>query len=216
MENPRRDRILEQTRKEFLEFGYSGFTMDDISARTGVSKATIYKYFPAKHDLVKKLVEDYLEEEKAKQQKILNSGKGFIESMVDTLSLVRERMCFFQRHVLKDLEKNAPDILELIHRSRDENMPEHTSILLKRGQKEKKVNTSFDPDLVAFVMLTLARELSSSKIMEKFNLDFKDLHQFLINLTLGGILTDNGKKELNDMLGSRGKSDPLPLVPGAD
>jgi AcrR family transcriptional regulator len=53
----RRAAILETARKVFLEDGCFGTTMENIAARHGGSKTTLYKYFPSKSDLFRAIVE---------------------------------------------------------------------------------------------------------------------------------------------------------------
>jgi AcrR family transcriptional regulator len=48
--------ILEAALTVLLERGYSGSRMEDIARRAGVSKGTLYVYFPTKADLVRALV----------------------------------------------------------------------------------------------------------------------------------------------------------------
>lgn len=50
--NPERaDKILAGARAVFAEDGFEGASVDDIAARAGVSKATLYRYFPDKRAL---------------------------------------------------------------------------------------------------------------------------------------------------------------------
>ncbi|MCB2129635.1 MAG: TetR/AcrR family transcriptional regulator [Rhodobacteraceae bacterium] len=45
------DQVLEGARKVFLRDGFDGASVDDIAAEAGVSKATLYSYFPDKRML---------------------------------------------------------------------------------------------------------------------------------------------------------------------
>ena len=48
----KREQIATAARKLFLELGFAGTSMDAVSAEAGVSKQTLYTYFPAKVDLL--------------------------------------------------------------------------------------------------------------------------------------------------------------------
>src|SRR3954471_11572211 len=61
IENPvestaKRRQIMDGARKVFLEHGFDGASMNDIVRATGVSKGTIYAYFPSKERLFEALV----------------------------------------------------------------------------------------------------------------------------------------------------------------
>lgn len=48
----REDLIIEAAEEVLLEKGYYETSMDEIAARVGIAKGTIYKHFPGKEDLV--------------------------------------------------------------------------------------------------------------------------------------------------------------------
>jgi AcrR family transcriptional regulator len=50
------DAILEAAVDLFLERGYPGATMDELAARLGTSKRTLYQHFPSKEDLAVSLI----------------------------------------------------------------------------------------------------------------------------------------------------------------
>ncbi len=57
-ENPaKRDQILDGAQKIFMENGFEGTSMNDVTRAAGVSKGTVYVYFSSKEDLFTALVE---------------------------------------------------------------------------------------------------------------------------------------------------------------
>ncbi|NTU78169.1 MAG: TetR/AcrR family transcriptional regulator [Chloroflexales bacterium] len=56
-----RDEILEATHQLMAERGYAAMSMDDLAARVGVSKPTLYNQFPTKDDLVAAMAMQLLE-----------------------------------------------------------------------------------------------------------------------------------------------------------
>ncbi|MCC6495202.1 MAG: TetR/AcrR family transcriptional regulator [Propionibacteriaceae bacterium] len=53
----KREQIATAGRKLFLAHGFAGTSMDAVTAEAGVSKQTLYTYFPAKADLLKAILE---------------------------------------------------------------------------------------------------------------------------------------------------------------
>jgi AcrR family transcriptional regulator len=45
-------RILDAAIRQFEDFGVRRFTIDDVARRAGVSRVTVYRYFPKKDDLI--------------------------------------------------------------------------------------------------------------------------------------------------------------------
>lgn len=58
-----RVRILKTSRRLFTANGYDETTMDDIAEKAGVSKATVYNYFPNKESLLIGTVNEVMDQE---------------------------------------------------------------------------------------------------------------------------------------------------------
>jgi AcrR family transcriptional regulator len=52
--------ILDVAQELLIERGYREASMDEIAARVGIAKGTLYQHFPSKDDLVRALVEHHL------------------------------------------------------------------------------------------------------------------------------------------------------------
>lgn len=57
--NDRLDRILRAAQQAFMAHGYHGASTDMIQAEAGVSKSTLYRYFPSKEELFRAAFEAY-------------------------------------------------------------------------------------------------------------------------------------------------------------
>lgn len=53
--------ILRATREVLLEVGYAGLTIEGVAARAGAGKATVYRWWPTKGDLVLESAADHLD-----------------------------------------------------------------------------------------------------------------------------------------------------------
>lgn len=62
---PTADQILDCARSLLVDGGYNAFSYADIAAVVGIRKASIHHHFPAKADLVRKLVSRYRGEAEA-------------------------------------------------------------------------------------------------------------------------------------------------------
>lgn len=52
--------ILEAAFAEFVEKGFTATRIDDVAARAGISKGTVYLYFPSKEDLFREVILHYV------------------------------------------------------------------------------------------------------------------------------------------------------------
>mgnify|MGYP000844601355 CR=1 FL=1 len=95
-----RKRILKASRRLFSQKGYEETMMEDIAKKAGVSKATIYNYFPNKESLligtadevlerVEHLVKSELTDCRNSEQKLRLALGEFVSSSVEYLGLSR-------------------------------------------------------------------------------------------------------------------------------
>ena len=58
------DKILEEARGLFLQFGLKTVSMDDIARSVGVSKKTIYQHYKDKNAIIAKVVKTHFDRQK--------------------------------------------------------------------------------------------------------------------------------------------------------
>src|SRR5262249_59287596 len=56
--DPNRQRIVDAARQHFFSHGFRSVTMDDLAQAWGISKKTLYAYFPGKFDLLEAVLAD--------------------------------------------------------------------------------------------------------------------------------------------------------------
>lgn len=79
--------IISKATYKFIQFGFKSFTIDDLASDLGISKKTLYNYYPSKEDLIEACLEDLLE-------KI--SNKAFLKpdgSIIEQVFFAQK--CFF-------------------------------------------------------------------------------------------------------------------------
>ncbi len=85
----RRNHYLDAAMRLFAEHGYVGTTMDMIIIETGGSKATLYKHFPTKEDLVAGLMERVATAVSAE----MDDPRTSTESVADELTAIARSAC---------------------------------------------------------------------------------------------------------------------------
>ena len=78
--------ILDGARRIFLENGFDGASMNDITRAAGVSKGTIYAYFPSKEALFEELIRQD-KREQAESMTPITDETVSIREMLETLGL---------------------------------------------------------------------------------------------------------------------------------
>ena len=105
-----RERLLLTAMQEFMQYGFSRISMDDLAIRMGMSKKTLYKYYPSKEELVKAV----LEVRKQRVGELMSfietkvPKHAFGEKIVQVSQKVAESLSDVQPHVIYDLKKSFP------------------------------------------------------------------------------------------------------------
>lgn len=98
----RRLAIVETAAAVFLDLGYEGASMTEVSKRLGGSKATLYGYFPRKEDLFVAVIERYATSH-------LNDAMATLLQPLDSLGL-EGRLILFGRRMMAILMNDATAI----------------------------------------------------------------------------------------------------------
>src|ERR1700720_1803246 len=92
--NARPQEILDAALAEFAARGFAAARMDDIAARAGVTKGTVYLYFQSKEDLFKSLVRESIG---AAIEARMADARNFEGRSSELLRLVLRAIGFFAR-----------------------------------------------------------------------------------------------------------------------
>jgi AcrR family transcriptional regulator len=71
----KRQQIMDGARRVFLEHGFDGASVNDIVRATGVSKGTVYAYFPSKEKLFETLIFEDRRSQAERLFEILDDGR---------------------------------------------------------------------------------------------------------------------------------------------
>lgn len=76
------DQVVEGARKVFLRDGFEGASVDDIAREAGVSKATLYSYFPDKRLLFMEIAKGECQRQADEAVEIINAGDMPVEAVL--------------------------------------------------------------------------------------------------------------------------------------
>ncbi len=107
-----RNKIIEKILLYVRKHGFQSLTMDEISKISNVSRATLYKYFSTKDEIIEFLVNEFVRsiEQVMGEKGATNPGSRFQEIFENSV-LLRE---FMTRIFLQDLEQSYPEQYDLL------------------------------------------------------------------------------------------------------
>ena len=194
--DPANARILEAASRHLFAYGYSALTMDDLAHELGMSKKTLYRYFPGKDAIIGTIIDEiggtlrHELETVLSQPKLLFSQKlrGVIDAVIPRLALTNPAM-------LRELQRYAPEIYQKLDELRQKNIPSVFGRLFRAGISEGSLHADLNPDFAAQFWLQAIRGLVHPDTLALTHLSPNQTLEKALELFTRGILTPAGRKE---------------------
>jgi AcrR family transcriptional regulator len=201
-------KILDVAYRYFIKQGYKNTTMDDIAQELGMSKKTLYKYFPGKLELLAATFEILKTRLSIKVSGLLdNKLIPYTTKLKSLLSMVASDLSTINPKILDELRDHAPsiwaDLLAYIKESGYLRFQKLIQEGIERGYVHSNVNVSF----IVFIYTSAIQNLIDHKFLSQFpeemRASFKlspaEIYDQAIQIIYTGILTDDARKELGQI-----------------
>jgi AcrR family transcriptional regulator len=187
-------RILDKSLEHFLQFGFSKVTMNEIAEDLGMSKKTLYHYFPSKEELLLAVMNRLHAETGSRidavvDDKNLSFAQKF-RSILSTISAFHARM---SPHFLADLQRHAPEAGRCSKEFRNERMRGVIGKLLDEGIREGIIRQDINQHLIGLMYVGAVQMLLDPERLSELSMTVTQVHQEVSKTMFGGILTDGAK-----------------------
>lgn len=189
-----KQRILETAREEFYRHGFSKVTVDEIAAKNGISKKTIYKYFAGKDDLVEAVSRDTLAEMSRCCQSIVDEqGGDYVDKLKRMMTLVAVQYSNLGRPLVEDLQKNAPHLWNEIAAFRTQRINIEFGALLREGMEKGVFRGDIDRDLILMIYANAIQTIIKPEMLVNLPYSAAQIFETIIKVIFEGILTEEAK-----------------------
>ncbi|MEB2776361.1 TetR/AcrR family transcriptional regulator [Algoriphagus sp. D3-2-R+10] len=197
-------KILDAAYKLFLQKGYRHTTMDDIAQILGMSKKTLYKYYPGKLELLAASFEVTKTKLTAKVEAVLeNRYISFPLKLKSTLTVMASLLGPINPELFEDLREYAPEIWVDLEQYIKESAYTRFKKLLEQGISEGLVKPSVNINLVVMLYATAVQSLMDPKFTRQFpepiqkgmKISPADIYDQAITIIYNGILTEDARNE---------------------
>jgi len=140
--------VLRATGEELCRVGYAAMRIEDVAARSGVNKTTIYRRWPSKVDLVSAAIQQFKD-----HTTFIDTGsvrQDLRESLVTLLDLNKDRK--WQGIIQMISSHTDPEVNALSDKLRDEQHAKRVA-MIERGIARGELPAATDPSLVADMVI---------------------------------------------------------------
>lgn len=153
------NRILNQAMRIFLEKGYHGTSIDEITQAAGLTKGALYWHFKSKEDLLKKLIRKY---EKSFLDNLIHAVtevKGGASDKFEKYVRFNSAFAYYNRELCVSFTTLAAELVGAHHGIEPEirrvyrKYQNFLSKLILQGKKEKIFRKEIDAVLAALIVI---------------------------------------------------------------
>ncbi|WP_126970296.1 TetR/AcrR family transcriptional regulator [Gynurincola endophyticus] len=193
--------ILKTAHYLFTSEGIVNYRMSDLASKLGISKKTIYKYYPTKEFLVERVVEIMIEEHEARLESSVDVYKG--DTIREVIGLVHV-LFYLGKDVnpafYHDLQAHFPTQWKIFNDSLDRSSYQRMRQLLEKGITEGLVRGNLHP---AMLMDLWKKHLVNdfeyaSELINDYSKD--EVYWQCLNLFIQGIISKEANDQTNEIL----------------
>jgi len=170
--------------------------MDEIAANLRLSKATLYKLFANKEDLLRAVIQGFMREVLAAVEGIIGDKTlGFIEKLAALSFLMGRRLAEIGPLLARDIRQAAPRLWQEVEDFRREKILANFRRLIDDGRREGVFRDDLDPDLAVHIYVLLVDELLNPEAILRLGRPPGEIFRTAVEVYFQGMLTERGRRE---------------------
>ena len=190
-----RKRILEIARPQFLRYGFRKATMSEIAAELGMSKKTVYEFFPSKENLLRGVINEMQEEMEANTAALIGSAQF---DFVQKFKLLMEHCAVFyskfNHNFHTDIQRNVPEVWKCCDEFRRERVRSHMLAFLHEGIEAGYFRRDINEQVVMMVFSAAMQSLLTPEVLAQLPLSMSQVFETIIKVMFEGLLTERARK----------------------
>ncbi len=163
------EHILEQSFEALTRDGVRSFTVDSLSQNMGMSKKTIYKYFPTKEDLVDKSIGFFHGLIEKKLNKLMATEPNPAIQFVKVMEFIMGHISNVSIERLADLKNRFPQVWKRMEAFRLDRRDDFYNILFN-AQQQGYVRKDVDISIIATLYMNIINSTFQPEFFLKNNL----------------------------------------------
>ncbi len=174
--------------------------MSDIAAQLGMSKKTIYLYIVNKNDLVQRIVEKHIENERKMCAQASETAEDALQEMFSISIQVQRDIENMNPSLLFDLRKYHFQVWKQYEAYRKEFVLSLMKNNLERGKSEGIYRKNLDTEIISRIHIGNLNVFSDDEILPPDQFPRPIVHKEFVMYHLYGIVSDKGSELMTNYL----------------
>ncbi|HPF19809.1 MAG TPA: TetR/AcrR family transcriptional regulator [Syntrophomonas sp.] len=168
-----RDRIIHSCRDLAGSKGFYSLTVDELAAAAGISKRTLYRYFPSKEAIISATLDVFMQEMQRFFQTLLTRNLPDEEALSELFqTLLANGQFIFNPFSLNDLRVHYPFLWERLDRFRSQLIQEFLTYII--AKRERPTLQQINPVLLTAVVQASIQATINPDFLLRNELSFEE------------------------------------------
>jgi AcrR family transcriptional regulator len=193
-----RRRIVATALGRFMASGFSLVTMDDIARALGMSKKTLYEFFPGKMELLRATARCNSDACERELSEIAAEKLDFFERARKTFGYIARMYSRLTPAYMNDLRRSAPEVWAEIQEFRRVRVRRHMLELLDHGVAQGVLRRDLDRETLVRLYLTMTSALLNPEVSGwEPGEQIAPIFETFVRVYFEGLITDAGRRSLS-------------------
>ena len=181
----------------FISIGFKTVTMDDIAQEMGMSKKTVYQYYPNKNKLVEDVAFKMVDEVGCTIDSICESGFNAVEEIFEVRNFLMKVLSNAGSAPIFQLKKFYPRIALMLKSRQFKKMQYCVKENLEKGIAEGLYRPDINVEFVSRIYFTGMAGIKDGEIFPPEMFDPKDITCMFLEYHMRAIVTPKGLEIVN-------------------
>lgn len=191
------EQILEESFESIARNGVRFFTIDALAQKMGMSKKTIYKFFPTKEKLIEKTLDLFTGLIYRRFHSVMNSKKNPAEQFVAVMEFILKQASRIPVEKIAEIKTKYPNIWKRLEEFRLERKDDFQTIL-QTGQEQGFIRNDMNVEIVATLYIHIVNSTFQPDFFLKNNLTPNQAVGTFVKIFSTGIFTEKGLETIRN------------------
>ncbi|MBI5464527.1 MAG: TetR/AcrR family transcriptional regulator [Ignavibacteriales bacterium] len=209
---PDERRILLAAANRFLSQGLYKVTLDEVATDLGMSKKTVYKFFPSKEELLKSVVKIMMGGIERRVDEIVRSQKPFEEKLLSLFLMLVGFFGRFSRQFQLDVQRFAPNLWKEVEAFRRDHVLPKLRAMFQQAREEGVFRPEVDSDLFYLIFITTVQSIMTPQVLSQHSFSAEEAFRGIFRILFSGVLTKDAKARYDKLEKAISVHQPLDLL----
>jgi len=175
--------------------------MEEFAQSMGMSKKTIYKFFPSKEDIVREITHEKLHAIHHQCECFrTDSSVEFIDRIKSTINYLTTEMQKMKPQFYLDIQRTMPELWKEVDNFRNEKVMNDFGLMIKQGVDLGIFRNDVNVEVFVLMYATAMRSIINPEVLSHLPINISQAYQAAVTVFFEGMMTSEGRNKYRTKL----------------